>query len=171
MAGYTPGLADLGALMRTRTRTDLGGELGTFTPDTRPTDVDAMRIILQAQSDVTDQTGVDIPQPAWGAAMSLITYRAAMLVELSYFAEQVAASKSPYPQYQALYADALPHVLTAVKEIAQGEQIGIEDDPGLPVWGFGTPVLPSPGDFDEWGYPLSSPLDGLGRMVGFRTRW
>lgn len=147
---YTPSVNDLGALIRARTKDTSGDQLGTFTALTRPTDQDAERIIGQARNDVTDQTGDEIPQVLWRAARSTITYRAAMLVELGYFPEQIGAGKSPYPQYEALYADALTRLIAAAREVASGEDPGVADDPSFSVYGFGDPMRPSIGMRTIW---------------------
>ncbi len=138
---YAPDLGDVGAILRARTLDSNGVETGTFNSDTRPTGSETERLIAQATDDVTDQTGIQIPSALWRPTRSVIAYRAAMLVELSYFPEQVGAGKSPYPQYEALYADALTRLIAAAREAASGEAPGVGDDPGFAVYSFGGPML------------------------------
>lgn len=106
-SNYTPGVGDVGALLRARTRDSDGNEVGTFTDKTRPTATQAERLIDMAASLVGTTIGYDVPTDLWPAAANLITLRAAMFVELSYFPEQVRAQASPYQQYKLLADEAI----------------------------------------------------------------
>ena len=136
---YLPTLADIGAIMRARTKTVNGDEIGTFTDETRPTGEEVNRIILQAANDVTSTYDTDIPVAAYRWATQAITYRAAKLIEISYFPEQIATGRSPYPEYNALFDEALGWLATAIgRETA--EESGVEVlSPGMPYWTFPPP--------------------------------
>lgn len=103
LTGYTPVIADVGALLRARTKDDDGNELGTFTTNTRPTDAQVSVLIQNAQDFVTAAVDTDIPELAWPMARSVIALRAAMLVELSYFPEQIPTGRSPYENLRVMY--------------------------------------------------------------------
>ena len=137
---YLPTLADIGAIMRARTKTVNGDEIGTFNDETRPTGEEVNRIILQAANDVTAPIDTDIPVTAYRWATQAIIYRAAKLIEISYFPEQIATGRSPYPEYNALFDEAIGWLNTAVgREIA--EESGVEVLPGQPFWTFPGPEV------------------------------
>lgn len=135
---YLPMVSDVGALLRARTKDTRGNELGTFTADTRPTFDEVLRLIDQAAGDVTALTDYDIPKECYWQAAGVICLRAAMLVELSYFPEQVATNRSAYQHYKELYDDMLERLIGAVEREA-AEEITGEQPPmsgGVPQWGF-----------------------------------
>lgn len=141
-------VAAVGSILRARTRDTQGNELGTFTPDTRPTDAQVTSLISNAVGDLASAVGPDLPESLWAQAAVVATYKTAMLVELSYFPEQVATGRSPYEQLQGLYRDALKSLSIAVGE----------DVPG------GSAQIPSP---PAYSFPLVSTLDTvLGPVPG-----
>jgi hypothetical protein len=85
----TPTVDSVAQILRARTKDDQGQELGTFTAATRPTDVQVSGLIATAQADVIAQTGPLLGVLTQEAARSAVAMRTAMLVELSYFPEQV----------------------------------------------------------------------------------
>lgn len=117
-----------------------GTEVGTFTAQTRPTDEQVNGLIVTASNDVAAAIVVEIPEALWPAAQSVASYRAAMLVELSYFPEQVAAGRSPYEHIRDLYNAALANLLALV----------IVEAPGA------DPEAPSP---PAYAFPLANTLD------------
>ena len=106
-----PTVADVSRLIRARTKDDAGSELGVFTADTRPTDAQVADLIVQAEGDVLAITGGTMPADAAEAAKSLISLRSAMLVELSYWPEQVRSDRSAYQEYKLLYDEGLAALL------------------------------------------------------------
>lgn len=160
ISDYTPSLADVGALVRDRTVDSGGNEVGTFTPLTRPNDVQAQALIADATNDAYTIFGEDIPNAAdpdnpnaiRNAAKEAVGYHAAALVELSHFGEQVAAGNSPYAEYEKLW-----------KEAAQRVQEAIVSQGGEPP----APVDPSAGSMNA---VFEFPEDA-GGMVGWGTRW
>jgi hypothetical protein len=104
---FWPTVTDVATLLRTRTVDRQGNEGGTFTSDTRPTAAQVAEIIKQAALDLSAQIGPDIPDDLIPEARRIVAIRAAMLVELTYFPEQVAASRSPYAEYRQLWLDAI----------------------------------------------------------------
>lgn len=157
---YPPTVDDVGALLRARTQDSHDDELGTFTDDTRPTAEEVQIIIAQATSIVLGRTGkMDSPPMTCDTAPDLrtnaqtaITMLAVMLVELSYFPEQVRSDRSAFEDYRSLWNDTMTALIDAAAECRGGEVIpddGGSYNPG-PSWAF--------------------PVDG-GGMVGWETRW
>lgn len=145
-ASYLPLVSDIGALLRARTKNVLGVEVGTFTEDTRPTFEEVQRLIEQAAGDVTALVDYDIPLETYRQASGVIALGAAMLVELSYFPEQVAANKSAYEKYKELYDEYLERLLAAVEREA-AEEVGGE----TPMIGGGYPAYAFPTAEGLWG--------------------
>lgn len=144
---YTPTVADVGALVRARTRNDQGQELGTFDPTTRPTDTEAASLIQDAVNEAYPVLGENIPDdptPGPGgdpnalrtAAKRIVALRAAALVELSYFPEQVGRGVSPYQQYMDSFEKGLSRLQTAIAEVEAGDVPGEDAGSTLPSYDF-----------------------------------
>jgi hypothetical protein len=80
-----------------------GNEIGTFNDDTRPTSAQAANIIETACGEVQTAMGISPPAYLAEAARSLSALRAAMLIELSYFPEQIRSDRSAYPEYADMW--------------------------------------------------------------------
>jgi hypothetical protein len=132
---FTPTVADVGALLRARTKTASGSEAGTFTTETRPTADQVTALISTAAQDLVEVTGADIPESVWGSAKTAVIYRTAMLIELSYFPEQVATDRSAYPNYEKLWSEKLITLGEAVLQAGGGDLPGAVDDALLPSYG------------------------------------
>jgi hypothetical protein len=126
-----PTVAEVALLIRARTKDSAGTEVGTFTPDTRPTDTEA-----EAQIDAAVAlVGTRLPPLAkiavelLPAVASVVAYRAALRIEKSYFPEQVRSDRSAYPQLYQEYLDDLAALLESVKaggpEMEAASQIGM----------------------------------------------
>lgn len=113
-AAFYPLVSDVGAILRARTKSATGAELGTFTAETRPTYDQTVRLIASASKDVLNAVDDDIPVRLYNDAQDVIALGAALLVELSYFPEQVASGRSPYDQLKELYDMRLSRLMTAV---------------------------------------------------------
>ena len=136
VSDYTPTLADVGSLLRSRTKDSAGNETGTFSADTRPTDTEVTNLINNAVKTLATRAGDDIPADLWDDAKNLAAMRAAMLIELSYFPEMVASQRSPYPQYAALWTEGFGDAKTVGTLIQAIENIG--SDPTTPTDAAGT---------------------------------
>ena len=101
-------LAQVGALLRARTRDSEGVEQGTFTSNTRPTDSQAQELIDLAADLVHVAVGT-VPEssPCAASAPVVTALGAACLIEKSYFPEQIASGRSAYDQYREEYESAL----------------------------------------------------------------
>lgn len=111
---YTPEVQDVADHLSARTRDKNGAEAGTFNSDTRPTDEQVERLITKAAGTVSLRIGDDIPAALFEEAQDVVALRAAMLVELDFYPEQVSSDRSPYAELKELY----------------DEQIGTQKDPG-----------------------------------------
>jgi hypothetical protein len=113
-ADYTPAVADVAALLPARTtrRGSGGAELGTFDETTRPTAAQVETLIAQAVKQLAGRIGPDLPSAETkDSAEWLASLFAAMLVETTYFPEQVRQQQSSYPQLKDLYDEGLEGLL------------------------------------------------------------
>lgn len=140
---FLPQVSDIGALLRARTKDTHGNELGTFASNTRPTYSEVVRIIDQAASDVFAMVDTDLPLATSEMAQDVIALGTCLLIELSYFPEQVAAQRSAYPEYKVMYDEKLARLLSAVEREA-AEAISGE--------------LPMLGQVPAWSFPAAEPL-------------
>lgn len=135
---YTPSLAEVASLVRNRTKDDNGNELGTFTAATRPTDAQATVLIGMAAQAAENKIGSDIPAELFDNAKTLVAYKAAALIEATYYAEQIRSGRSPYEIYKNLFDEGLPILDTAVSVVESGGELGDDagTSAGLPSYGF-----------------------------------
>lgn len=153
--GIRPTLADVGAILRARTKVKGGRELGTFTGETRPTDDEVARLIDDAVDEVMGKV-----QPAdAGSAYErrirgAVAMYTAILIENSYFPEQVTAGRSPATAYQTLYEKRVRAL------IAEGETGGPQGEGS-----GGSGGSDSPADA-YWTFPVNA-----GGMIGNGTVW
>lgn len=153
-----PTVEDIGALLRARTQNDDDDEIGTFDDTTRPTGEEVDRIINMATSVVLSRTGsLNTPPMICDTAADLrtnaqtaVSMLASMLVELTYFPEQVASNRSAYEDYRDLWTSMMTSLIDAAKECRAGEIVPeTSENPG-PSWSF--------------------PIDG-GGLIGWQTQW
>lgn len=137
VSDYTPTVADIGAILRARTKTRGGSEAGTFNPaaaassdQTRPTAEEVTSLIGVALEDITAAFGPDVPDAPGAdvnayrnAVKRLAALGTALQIELTYWPEQVATNRSPYSQLLALYDKRLARALELISE-AQGADGG-----------------------------------------------
>jgi hypothetical protein len=99
----TPGM--VAAVLRARTRDANGDEVGEWTTKTRPTLAEVQDLIVVAQEQVASEIGAsEIPANAVAAARQAIVMRTALLIEGSYFPEQIGSGDSPFLQLRDLAA-------------------------------------------------------------------
>lgn len=139
---YTPTIAEVGALLRTRTKDTAGNEIGTFTANTRPTALQVDVLSRQAANKLSTIIGDAIPEDLLEDASELAAIRTAMLVELSYFPEQVAAKRSPYAEYKELWDEAVGtpdkpgSFVLAVQNAVGDETVDVGGGAGEPDFAF-----------------------------------
>lgn len=154
-----PTVDDVGAILRARTQDTGDDEVGTFTDETRPTKDEVERLINMAKSVVLTRTGsMDTPPlncptspDLRSSASTAIAMLAAMMVELSYYPEQVRSDRSAFEDYRTLWNDFMTALIDAAAECRDGDVIPDDDNynPG-PSYGF--------------------PADG-GGLIGWQTQW
>jgi hypothetical protein len=149
--GTRPTVADVASKVRARTRVKGGGQAGTFNTKTNPTADDVEALIDEALDEVLGkvrepEAATDYERRVRGA-VALYT---AILIELSYYPEQVGSGKSPAATYQALYASRIKAL------IAEGETGEVQGEGG---------TADSPADA-AWTFPV-----GVGGLIGWRSRW
>lgn len=135
---FTPTVAQVGALLRARTQDDNGNELGTFTEATRPNGEQVRDLVGSAASRVGGKVSADLPDALLESAREVAAIRAAMMVELSYFPEQVGTDQSAYTELKELYNEGLAELQEAFLRIGADEAAGTDDDraAGSPVYAF-----------------------------------
>lgn len=155
--GLRPSVSQVGARLRARTKLpNTGGtEIGTFDARTRPTGEQVEELIDDAIDEVIGKIGT----PTSGSklerrARAAISLYAAMLVELSFFPEQVQTNRSPYAMLEKLY---LSRIQSLIADAEQGDD---DDGGGGGVGGEGSPANAS------WAFP-----EDAGGLVGWQTRW
>lgn len=164
--GGRPTVYEVASLIRARTKVRGGNEAGTFTAQTRPTAGEVEEMIDQALDEIggkvqpVDQT-LEPGQPLGPDSDYERRYRrtvamyAAILIELSYFPEQVKSGMSPVDTYQKLYESRIRAL------IAEGET-GRPQGEGAGGSGGGD----APADA-AWSFPDATP----GALVGWYSRW
>jgi len=151
-ADWAPSPADVGAVIRARTKTSVGDEPGTFNSNTRPTGDQCWDLIDTAMSDIAAEMG-DIPDLVQDNARRVAALGAACLVELSFYPEQINSGRSPYPQIKAWYDAAFARLKM---QVANANDDGvIEDDTDLMA---------------ESSFPDVDPCDP-NAIVGWSSRW
>lgn len=145
VSDFTPATTDVGALMRARTKDDMGNELGNFTDATRPTGTEVAALITEAVGVIAAQTGADICDKAdlRASAKNMATLYTAMLIELSYYPEQVPGDRSPFNNYKALYDDGIPKLVESISELCTPEESpdSPAGDADLPLYNFGDEMI------------------------------
>ena len=125
---FTPTASDVGALLRARTKDTNGNEVGTFNDDTRPTGDQVSSLAADAAARVASAMGTDAPCPDNADKVAAVNAKAkaaariyaAMLVELSYFPEQVESGRSPYDRLEKLWSKEVAALTEYVAEECGG---------------------------------------------------
>ena len=113
-----PTLAQVGALVRGRTRSDLTGlETGTFSANTQPTAAEVTDFIDQAIPEVRLQLPADLADDLEAMAKILVARRAGMLVEFD--REQAGNEDSDYARLESLYDTGLAALLRVLENRGQ----------------------------------------------------
>jgi hypothetical protein len=155
-----PDVAAVGAILRARTQDGNDQELGTFDETTRPTAAEVEVLLKQAGTVVYGAVGdpasltcasADMIRDGIAYWISLLT---AMLVELSYFPEQIDEERSAYQHYKDLWdndVSGFSGLVDSAAECRAGEVIPDDSD------GY---------KGSSWAFPVD-----VGGMVGWQTRW
>jgi hypothetical protein len=149
--GSRPSIAEVASLLRARTKAIGGKEVGTFNTQTRPTADEVDNLIDEGIDEVLGKVKVPEPGTAYeGRVRGAIALYAAILIELSYFPEQVGSAKSPVASYEKLYEK---RIKSLIAESITGEvdgEGGASSEPADPAWTF---------------------PNNVGGLIGWGTRW
>ena len=134
---WAPLVADVGAILRARTKDSNGNELGTFTANTRPTGDQVDELIETAITDIESEVG-SVPDVLQDAARRVAALGTALLVELSFFPEQISTGRSPYDQLKELYDARFARLKTQIEDVNAGGEVGGGDSSEalLPEYSF-----------------------------------
>jgi hypothetical protein len=135
---FTPELEDVGALLRARTKDTYGAELGTFDENTRPTAEEVTALINRGVAKVANKIGTNpCTDELKEQAKDLASLYTAMLVELSYFPEQIRSDRSPYDRYKELYDSGITDLAESVGELCSDNSSISAGTGGLSAYSFG----------------------------------
>lgn len=144
---WRPSLAQVGSISRSRTRVPMGEEQGTFTDETRPT-ADEVQTLIERQavprvasrlSTVT--TDCELNADLIQRATDLAALFTSMLIELSYYPEQVSEGNSPYGRYKELWDEDMKSFLSDVEDFCNTSIEG-EGSGAMPSGDFSTSTAP-----------------------------
>jgi hypothetical protein len=164
--GARPSVTEVAALLRARTKVKGGAELGTFNTLTRPTGAEVEALIDEASDEVFGKVQAIDPTLPVGSAYNApgsdyerrvrraVALYAAILIETSYWPEQVKSNQSPAGTWQALYDS---RIRALISEGETGRAEGMGEGAG----GQGD----APADA-AWSFPADA-----GGLVGWQTRW
>jgi hypothetical protein len=144
---YAPTTDEVARLIISRTRDKYGNLIGVFTDETLPTAEQVDDIIGDVITDVADFIGDTVPVALVDDAQHLVAVRAAMQVELSYYAEQVNTNRSPYNQLKQHFDEDIQQLIRQIQSIESGDDTGGAVVAGVarrPVGSFPDPNLYPP---------------------------
>ncbi len=165
--GVRPTVTEVASLLRARTKVRGGTEAKTFNTITRPTADEVEELIDDALSEVLGKVQPIDPTLVYGSAYNApgsayerrvraaVKLYAALLVELSYWPEQVHSGQSPANTYQALF-DSRIRALISEGETGRAEGMGVGGAGG----GGDAPADAA------WSFPTDT-----GGLVGWASRW
>lgn len=142
--------------IRARTKDKNGNELGTFTPDTRPTDVQVEEAIAQAVKLLHTVVG-GVGEECADGARAAVALGAAADIERSYFPEQSRSDRSVYQFLRDAYTEAVNGVAQCVLgNLPNADALSPEA-----AYGHGTMTVVSGVVYDHytgvWGPPIPDP--------------
>lgn len=129
---------EVAALLRARTKDAQMTETGMWSADTRPTLDQVNEIIELAVNEMTSVVGAAVPEACARGAKGTAALLAAMLVELSYWPEQVRSDRSAYGEYRTLYDKQLGLLQECVQAGGGGADAG-----GVGAGFHNVPAIPS----------------------------
>jgi hypothetical protein len=143
---WRPAVQEVASWIRTRTMNNNQQYEGTFTEETQPTDEQAETIISLATAHVASRVG-EVGELCsdylTSQARNLSSLYAALVIELSYFPEQVGTNRSPYDNLKELFDSGIKELREGVKENC-GDVPGDEAGEGAagPAYDFSVTTAP-----------------------------
>lgn len=127
---WAPSVAEVASYIRARTKIAGGGEAGTFTTATKPTEQEVEPIIDQAVRRIASEIGAEpCSEDLQADAKTCAAMYAAILVETSYYPETTSAAGSSAVRLEALWKPQMNTLAIAVAEQC-GEGTGGEGGAG-----------------------------------------
>lgn len=122
-------VADVAALLPQRTKGEYGSD-GEFTDEGTPTKKQVENILEKAASRIAGKlelkSGEDICATGpLELAEEVHALRAAMMVELTYFANQLRTDQSPYEKLKEQYDEGIKDLITAYKTQCDEDETGL----------------------------------------------
>lgn len=142
---WGPTVDQVAAYIRARTKTQGGDEAGTFNPaaewetnegkGTRPTQENVEQAIANSVGSMIGTIGLEIDGKYHDQARRVAALKTAMLIELTYWPEQVNTGRSTYPQLKELYDQEWENLLTAMGISTDTGGGAVPADAGFPSYG------------------------------------
>ncbi len=111
--GWRPSLEDVAALLRVRTKDNVGEYVGIFNDDTRPTGEQVEELIDQAVADVKMRAGGSFPDELIDSARETATTRTANLIEISYLPELTGDDRTAYQSFRLTFEEQVAQLARA----------------------------------------------------------
>ena len=139
---YTPTLAQVGAATLQRTKDKYGNVTGTFSVNTTPTNTQVNELITKAVDKVALKTANDIPSILFESAQEVVAERVAMLIETTFFPEQINDNRSPYAIIKEQFDEDIKDLQLAVQSVEAGDDLGMGNQPEThPNFSFPAPGI------------------------------
>lgn len=143
VADYKPNVAAVAGFIRARTRTRGGTVAGTFNPaaatgsptETIPTAEGVEVEIQNALGKISGKLGPDVVVGYQDDARRITALYAAMLIELTYWPEQINTGRSTYPQLKELFDEDWEELLDILGIGEKGGAGPPTVDAGFPSYG------------------------------------
>lgn len=142
---YRPTIAQVGSVLRARTKDKYGSELGTFNNDTRPTAEQVEDLIDLAIGDTSAAIGQAVPSVLWQGVTMLVAINTANLIQASYWPEQVEDNSAVFDFWTTWYQNGLKNMAMAVRAENLGDDEGADGTADLPLWGDGDAICVAEG--------------------------
>jgi len=133
---YAPTIAEVAATVPSRPKGQYG-RVTTFDETTQPTGDQVQAIIDGCAAKLEGKFGAP-PDALVASAKEVVKLRAAMLVELSFFGDQIRADRSPYGELKTLYEEAVADYMADRSLLGGDETPGTADDQ-QPLYSFPDP--------------------------------
>lgn len=147
LGGAVPSVPDIGERLHLRTITRGQNYVGTFTDETKPKENQVLGLIAKAYRHVTSKTGDPVPEKFQYDVRNMVEIYTAMLIELSYYPDQIREGRSPYPELKKLYDEGMIALLESLG--AEGAS-AVDEVPAAnaePAYAF--PAASIPDDFHQ----------------------
>lgn len=133
---FRPSVFKVASLIRARTKDKYGTEVGTFNADTRPTYQQVESMITMASDEIASIFDTDVPEEMYPWLKSAVAIKTAMLIEISYFPEQVGGDRTAYAQLSALLDKDIEYLMAALAREQAEDASGDESAAGAILFNF-----------------------------------